>query len=57
MKECAYQGSIERNQIVNCKFDCSRRTIGKSCSDRCCAHWKPLLRERFIDWLIRILGG
>ena len=57
MKECAYQGSIERNQIVNCKFDGSRRTIGKSCSDRCCAHWKPPLRERFVDWLIRILGG
>lgn len=57
MRYCAYQGSVERNQIVNCKFDGSRRTIGKSCSYWRCKHYKPPLREQFIDWLIRVLGG
>lgn len=57
MKYCAYQGRIEDNKIVNCKFDGSRRTMGKSCNHWCCKHYKPPLREQFVDWLIRVLGG
>jgi hypothetical protein len=57
MKKCAYQGSVEHNKIVNCKFDGSRKTIGETCDERFCAHYRPPLRERFIDWLIRVLGG